>query len=125
MYTYLTRSRQRLSNLFAPQFGLPAVHAEQMHSVFAKYSDIEKVVVFGSRAIGNWKAGSDVDVALFGVNGSPVSAKTLENIRFALAEEGTLPYAFDIVDYATITHEALKEHIDAHGVIFYAKSLAF
>lgn len=74
------------------------------------YSEIEEVIIFGSRAMGNYKKGSDVDLAL---KGEGVNRKTVSRLSDALNEEYPLPYFFDVVNYKDISNEELKKHIDS------------
>lgn len=86
-----------------------------MKAVFAKHAGLEKVVLFGSRALGNYKQGSDVDLALFG----KIDFSMVRQIKSALEEHSPLPYFFDIINYQTIENPALKKHIDSFGVQIY------
>ncbi len=90
-----------------------------MMDAFAKYPEIESVVLFGSRAKGNFHQGSDIDLALNGENCSPLLAL---NVSGLLNEELPIPYFFDVLDYATIDNVDLKEHIDQVGVALYQKT---
>ncbi len=83
-----------------------------------KHPEIERVVIFGSRAMGNFKKGSDVDLALVGKN---VDSKTVSRLKDNLNEECPLPYFFDILSYNDIANKELKEHIDNLGKIIYSK----
>ncbi|MBE0507206.1 MAG: nucleotidyltransferase domain-containing protein [Marinospirillum sp.] len=82
--------------------------------------EIEQLVLFGSRAKGNYRKGSDVDLA---VMGSKVTYETITQLADQLNEELPLPWFFDVLDYNTLTEPALKEHIDRVGlVVFQATS---
>lgn len=94
-------------------FGLLPHHIQAVQLAISRFPDIEKVVVFGSRAMGNFKTGSDVDLALYG----HLEPTTLTDLSRLLNEEGTLPYKFDLVEYATISEPALKAHIDSVGQV--------
>jgi uncharacterized protein len=48
------------------KFGLTENTIEKFNSVFEKYPEIEEVVVYGSRAKGNYREGSDIDITLKG-----------------------------------------------------------
>ncbi|WP_084574098.1 nucleotidyltransferase domain-containing protein [Sporomusa malonica] len=76
------------------------------------FPEIKKAVVFGSRAKGNYKAGSDIDIAIFGED---ISFSTIARLHYQLEEEGPLPYFFDIVDYTHSTHKELQNHIESVG----------
>ena len=84
-----------------------------------KYPEIEEVILFGSRAMGNYKKASDVDLALIGEN---IDQHTIRNITDDLNEVYPLPYFFDVVNYHEISNEALKEHIDTVGKSIYKKT---
>ncbi|WP_337366408.1 nucleotidyltransferase domain-containing protein [Phascolarctobacterium sp.] len=73
---------------------------------------VSKAVVFGSRAKGNWRENSDIDIAVFGA-GVNVGALSVQ------LDELPMPYKFDIVDYNSINNQALREHIDMVGVEIY------
>jgi len=94
-------------------FGLSDDVIEKMQHVFAQFPNIEEVVVFGSRAKGNYKEGSDIDLAL---KGTALNLQTLQNLELKL-EELYLPYKIDMVIYKNIANDALKEHIDRVGMV--------
>lgn len=83
-----------------------------------KFKEIEKATIFGSRAKGNYKHGSDVDIAIYG---EEISWDTVSSLHWILEEEVPLPYFFDIVDYTHLDHQELKEHIDRVGKVIYIK----
>ncbi len=83
------------------------------------HPEIEKAVLFGSRAMGNFKRGSDVDIALIGES---ISFTTISEIKYDLEEESPMPYFFDILNYHQLKNEELKKHIDTVGKCFYDKS---
>ncbi len=97
--------------------GLPDKTVTQIHEVLAHYPEVEKVVLYGSRAMGNYKPGSDVDLTLLGAE---VTSKILSQIQDTL-EDGLLPYTFDISILAQITQADLLDHIRRVGVVFYEK----
>ncbi|HJV64350.1 MAG TPA: nucleotidyltransferase domain-containing protein [Geomonas sp.] len=80
--------------------------------------EITEVVLFGSRAKGCYKTGSDVDLA---IKGGSVSYDTAVRLADVLNEEKPLPYFFDVIHYETIRESRLREHIDRVGVILYSK----
>ena len=84
------------------------------------YPEIEKALIFGSRAIGNYKNGSDIDLALYG---SDVTEETIRGLRTRLNEELPIPYYFDIIHYENINNQELKEHIDTMGKMFYTRRI--
>lgn len=103
-------------------FGLTDKDIELIRGAIEAVSEIEEVMVFGSRAMGNYKNGSDIDLA---VKGNGISLRTVSRLSALLNEELPLPYQFDVIDYATIDTLALKEHIDSFGeVLFQQKKTA-
>ena len=98
--------------------GLSGKELEAMTLVFKKFPGIEEAILFGSRAMGTFKPGSDVDIALKG----RITLQNVARVKALLDEESPLPYLFDVVDYAGIETPAFKEHIDKHGKQIYRRS---
>lgn len=86
--------------------------------VLKAYPLIEEAIIFGSRAKGTQKPGSDVDIALKGHGVEFLTAQ----VSGILNEETPLPYTFDVVAFDTLENKALKEHIQRVGLSFYSKS---
>ncbi|QQK74235.1 nucleotidyltransferase domain-containing protein [Salicibibacter cibarius] len=86
-----------------------------------KYPEIEKGIIYGSRALGNYKRGSDVDLAIVG---EPVSHRTMVGLNDDLNEVYPLPYMFDLVHYDELSNEDLKNHIDQYGKELYSKGVS-
>lgn len=82
--------------------------------------EIEKAAIFGSRALGNYKTGSDVDLAVYG---DSLSRSSLRMLQDQLNEKLPLPYMFDIVRYEEIESPKLKEHIDQYGKVIHSKGV--
>jgi predicted nucleotidyltransferase len=97
--------------------GLSAQTVERIVTVLAHYPEIEKAVLYGSRAKGNYRNGSDIDLTLFG-DGLNFSLLTrLDNEL----DDLLLPYKFDISVFADLTHPDLIDHIRRVGVALYEK----
>ena len=96
--------------------GLSEVDIEYIVGAIAKFREIKKAVIFGSRAKGNYKAGSDIDIAIYGED---ITIDTISSLHSLLEDESPLPYLFDIVDYTHLEHKELKEHIDRVGIVIY------
>jgi predicted nucleotidyltransferase len=101
------------------EFGLKEFDLEYIIKKISEFSEIEKAVIFGSRAKGNYKPGSDIDIAIMG---EKINFDVLSKLHSILEDEGPLPYLFDIVDYTHLEHEDLKSHIDRVGKVIYVKS---
>lgn len=96
-------------------FGLSDEHLKMIIAVLAK-TPITKAVIFGSRAKGNYKPNSDIDIAVFvGDDGNII------NIISTELDELPTPYKFDIIAYESIQNQDLKEHIDRVGKEIYKK----
>jgi predicted nucleotidyltransferase len=95
--------------------GLTGETVAQIHEVLSRYPEVEKAVLYGSRAKGNFKSGSDVDLTLLGAK---MTTKILTQIQGEL-EAGLLPYTFDLSILAQITQADLLDHIRRVGVVFY------
>lgn len=98
-------------------FGLEKNVIEQLKNVFEKFPQIEEVRIYGSRAKGNYKPGSDIDLTIKSEN---LEHNILNSISLKL-DELYLPYIFDISNFKKITNEDLIEHINRNGKVFYEK----
>ncbi|WP_138419715.1 nucleotidyltransferase family protein [Aquibacillus sediminis] len=98
-------------------FGLIDRDLRFINLALEKFDEIEYGIIFGSRAMGNYKKGSDIDIA---VKGEGITSKTLYKLSDLLNEEYPLPYFFDLIHYEAITNANLKDHIDKEGKIIYA-----
>lgn len=93
-------------------FGIRKEDITYIIDTIKEFQEVEKAMIFGSRAMGNFKNGSDVDIALFG---EKVNFSIIANIKDKLQEESPMPYLFDIVDFTHTESDALKSHIRKYG----------
>ena len=98
--------------------GLSEQDVDQIISVFAMFPDIMQAIVFGSRAKGNYKVGSDVDIAL---KGDKLDLELISAINYLLNEETNLPYKFDVLNFNAIQNVELTEHINRVGVCIFER----
>lgn len=98
------------------KYGLTQADMQQIVQAVQQFPQIESACIFGSRAKGNYKPGSDVDIA---ISGQKVSPEVVTRLGETLNEETLLPYYFDIVHIQSLTDSSLKEHIDRVGQWFY------
>lgn len=98
------------------EFGLSEKTTNILKEFFKIFPQIKQVKIYGSRAKGNYKKGSDIDFAVYG----NLDFNLLSKISGEIDELPT-PYKFDITHYETIQHTPLKEHIDKVGKIFFTK----
>ena len=92
-----------------------------IRSVLARNPRIRKAVLFGSRAKGTHRRGSDVDLAL---TGDALTREDVVAASLALNEESPLPYRFDVLDLDKIENRDLVEHINRVGLEIYRSSAA-
>lgn len=97
-------------------FGLRATDLTALAHIMAQYPAVQTALIFGSRAKGTDKPGSDVDIAL---QGESMTNQTAWQIAYKLNEETLMPYHFDVLNYHTITNPDLVAHIDRVGQPFY------
>ena len=99
--------------------GLRREDVAEIVSIFAQYPAVESAVLFGSRAKGNARRGSDVDIALMG---GGLTVRMVANMAYVLNEETIMPYHFDLLNYDTISNPELVAHIDRVGRSLYSAS---
>jgi len=92
---------------------------KQLNSVFRKFSEIDEIILYGSRAKGNYRTGSDIDLTLKGKN---LNGNLLNKINLKL-DDLYLPYILDLSIYNKIKNKELIEHINRVGVKIYKKDL--
>jgi len=100
----------------APEkFGLAPAVVDRIHSVLAAFPAIEQVILYGSRAKGTHRPGSDIDLALVGQR---MTEQQLSQLDSRL-DDLLLPYTFDIAPLHAIRNPALLDHIRRVGVVFF------
>lgn len=98
-------------------YGLKEKHISKIKSIFANCTAIDKAILYGSRAKGNYRKNSDIDISLMGDN---FNFNKLLRIETEL-DDLLLPYNIDISMFDKIQNVDLIEHIKKVGVIFYEK----
>jgi predicted nucleotidyltransferase len=99
------------------QYGIPESDLNALLSELKKNTEINEIILFGSRAKGIFRNGSDIDIALKGRN------LKLNDILEAMSgiDKLLLPYKLDLVIYTRIKEPALIEHINRVGVILFKR----
>ncbi|MBV1928425.1 MAG: nucleotidyltransferase domain-containing protein [Gammaproteobacteria bacterium] len=97
-------------------FGLDCTTINLIHLVFKKYREVSQVLIYGSRAKGGFRRGSDIDLVVLGEG---LTESLLAAIRFDLDDLNT-PYLFDISLFENLDSPSLQEHIARVGKVFYA-----
>jgi len=99
-------------------FGIDASDRETILSIFATYPEIESAVLYGSRARGNFKPGSDIDLVL---TGKKLTDQIALDVRAAL-RDSSVPFVVDLIAEHEISDRKLKREIDITGQLFYQQS---
>ena len=88
--------------------GLTDRHIETMRAILATYADhILQVNLFGSRATGNYRPNSDIDLVLHG----DVPEEYIDRL-WTLFSESNLPVSVDVKGYDHISYPPFKRHIE-------------
>lgn len=88
--------------------GLTPAQLEIIRNILKTFaSEIDEVCLFGSRAAGNYRDNSDIDMVLFG----DITEENVDRLR-TLFDESLLPFETDINAYHLITYAPLRHHID-------------
>ena len=98
-------------------YGLKSVDIESLVRIFGDFQEIESVIIFGSRAKGTARSGSDIDLA---VTGEGVTPSTVVCLR-AVLDDLPLPYFFDVIDFKSISNNELSDHIRRIGRRIYLR----
>lgn len=101
----------------AARFGLTEPTIEKIGGVLAQHPQVEQAVLYGSRAKGNYKNGSDIDLTLMG---EELCHDDLLKLIGEL-DDLLLPYMIDLSIFHQLTHQDLIDHIRRVGVVFYEK----
>ena len=97
--------------------GLSFGSVDKLKQVFKKHPTIQKVVLYGSRAKGNYKPASDIDLTMF-------TSETDLSFLFKIENEIDdllLPYKVDLSIYSLLDNDQLKDHINRVGKVFYVQ----
>ncbi len=98
-------------------YGLSDSVISELKKVFSSFDNIKKVILFGSRAKGDFREGSDIDFA-FVMDGG--NLKELLKISLEI-DKLELPYEVDMTNYDEIENKELKRHIDKVGIVFWER----
>ena len=103
------------------KYGLPQATFQKICGILSRYPQVEQAILYGSRAKGNYKHGSDIDLTLLG------SADLTLNVIFKILDdldELFLPYTIDLSIFDDISDHDVIEHIQRVGIMFYEKGEA-
>jgi predicted nucleotidyltransferase len=98
-------------------FGLPPATLDKLNSVFARHPAIASVLIYGSRAKGNYRLGSDIDLT---IKGEEIPFAEFMQIEDQI-DDLMLPYTIDLSQYRQLSNAELIAHIDRVGVVIYGR----
>lgn len=94
-------------------FGLKESTLNMIVNEISSFQEIEQAIIFGSRAMGNYKKGSDIDIA---VKGPDITNEIITRLSRKLNQELPIPHKIDVVHYEGITNKELVDHINRVGL---------
>lgn len=102
------------------RFGLKEITIEKICGVLAKHPQVDRAVIYGSRAKGNYKNGSDIDLTLHG--GEDLTMNILAKIMTEI-DDLLLPYTIDLSIFHDLSDPDFIDHIQRIGITFYEKAI--
>ena len=99
-------------------YGLDPEAISKINSVFQKHTEVEEVILYGSRAKGNFRPNSDIDLTLIGEN---LTINHLFSIETQL-DDLLLPYKMDVSIFSQIDNDDFIEHIERVGSVIYTNT---
>lgn len=99
------------------EYGLKKKEIEGLHNIFSSNIHVEKAILFGSRAKGNYKPFSDIDITL---EGEELTHEDLMQLCSAI-DDLLMPYELDMSLRKDIRNTALIEHINRVGITLYTR----
>jgi predicted nucleotidyltransferase len=100
--------------------GLANKTVAQITSVLTAFSQVEQALLFGSRAKGTHKPGSDIDLALVGAD---LDWQTVGRISGAL-DDLPVPYRFSVIMFNQRTDSEVAAHIRRVGIPLFERTPA-
>lgn len=104
--------------MYSNSFGIYNKSYSLILGAISEIPEIEKAIIFGSRAMGDYKMGSDIDIAIFGAD---LNFAITTRLQGKLNERLPIPYFVDVVHYETLNNEALKKHIADEGKVIFRR----
>jgi predicted nucleotidyltransferase len=99
------------------KYGLSERTVDAICAVFARFPEVERAVLYGSRAKGNFKPGSDIDLTLFGADLTRQLCATIAEVL----DDLLLPYSIDLSVFSELKHPELEAHIERVGKTLYQR----
>ena len=102
-------------NVLSQHSGLSVAIIERIITVLSAHPNLEQAILYGSRAKGNYREGSDIDLTLTGIALNDTELGRIDNEL----DELLLPYTFDLSLLQQIDNPDLIDHIKRVGIVFY------
>jgi predicted nucleotidyltransferase len=99
------------------KFGLQESVVKNIENILTDFTQMKTVIIYGSRAKGNYKPGSDIDLTFIG---DDLTLTLLNKISLRI-DDLFLPYTFDLSVFDHINNKDLIEHIKRAGKVFYRR----
>ena len=99
------------------EFGLSETICATVRRILDQHPEVEKALIYGSRAKGNYKNGSDIDLTLLG---DALDYRVLSAVAGSL-DDSDIPYTVDLSILEQIENLSLREHIERVGKVFYER----
>lgn len=104
-----------------PDFGLKPETLSQIHAVLSAIPEVEKAIIYGSRAMGNFRYNSDIDLTLIGKKLGLTELLRIENEL----DDLLLPYQIDLSLFHQIDNRELVNHIEEYGKTLFDRKVEF
>lgn len=101
-------------------FGLSPSTLAKIRRTLAQHPAVQRAVVYGSRAKGNHRPGSDIDLTLHPAPGTPIDHRELSDILDQI-DDLLLPYTVDLSVFDQLNNPDLREHIERVGRVLYER----
>ncbi len=100
------------------KFGLKEGVIDSIVNIIKQYKEIERASIFGSRARGDYKPTSDIDIVLYG----DLLTNTINTKVFFEIEELYIPFKIDLINFNTLSEKnKLKQNIEKEGIDIYVQ----
>ncbi|MEW6727774.1 MAG: nucleotidyltransferase family protein [Pseudomonadota bacterium] len=100
------------------RWGLPSSTLAELLCILQAEPAVQRAILFGSRAKGTFKRGSDIDLAL---EGNDLNAEAIGRLARAF-DESPIPYQVDLCWLDAVNHPALRDHIARVGQVLYERA---
>ncbi len=98
--------------------GLSPATVDRIQGVLTRYPEVEKALLYGSRAKGTHRPGSDIDLTLCGSGLNHTILTRIDNEM----DDLLLPYQIDLSLMSSLKHQALLDHIGRVGAVLYERA---